>query len=276
MDSSGVKDYEIKKNLGKGELGVVDLYKNKIDKKYYVGKKIPVKNIKSSEKKIIFKISKLEIVKSLYVEKSDFVKEEGNKYVYLISKYFSNGNLKDFLEKNKKKINEELIWNIFIKICLGIGELHKNHISHGNLKTTNVFLLKDNTPVICDIGIVGILNNYINDISGLGVILSELFFLEISTDNKTGAYIFSQKEDTPPLSEELKGFIMKMIQNKLNIFEVLIDTFLLKKLNYFALSDNEKEAKILTEAYLNSIQQKREEKNKIIKAREEIIDVIFF
>ena len=55
--------------------------------------------------------------------------------------------------KEKKPINEILIYNIVLDICLGIKEIHKKNIIHRDLNPKNIFKLKNNKIKIGDFGI---------------------------------------------------------------------------------------------------------------------------
>ena len=65
-------------------------------------------------------------------------------------------------KKHKKKkgipLEEDLIWQIFIKITLGLTAIHKMKILHRDLKTLNIFLNKDMGIKIGDLGVAKELN----------------------------------------------------------------------------------------------------------------------
>ena len=45
-----------------------------------------------------------------------------------------------------------MLWKIFINLCLGMEYLHSKDIIHRDLKTLNVFMLKENVAKIGDLG----------------------------------------------------------------------------------------------------------------------------
>ena len=45
------------------------------------------------------------------------------------------------------------IWKFFDQICLGLRSLHRRNILHRDIKTANIFLTRDGTVKIGDLGI---------------------------------------------------------------------------------------------------------------------------
>lgn len=63
--------------------------------------------------------------------------------------FCNRGDLQNLIKKAKDKnvqgLKENVIWNITLQIMLGLYYLHKKHILHRDLKSANVFLMKDET-----------------------------------------------------------------------------------------------------------------------------------
>jgi len=55
--------------------------------------------------------------------------------------------------------NENQILDWFTQICLALKHVHDRKIIHRDLKTTNIFLTKENTIKLGDFGIATVLNN---------------------------------------------------------------------------------------------------------------------
>ena len=131
------KEYKIIKNLGQGGYGNVIQVKRKSDNKYYAIKEILIKNemkdkIENIKKEadILSKFNSENIVKyyDSCLDKDKF---------YIIMEYCNGENLRDFINKNiknKKLIEENILYNIIKQICIGIKEIHEKNIVHRDLK----------------------------------------------------------------------------------------------------------------------------------------------
>ena len=156
-----IKDYIIKERLGIGAFGIVFKVLKKSNNNIYVIKQIPLlglshqqKNEAKSEARILSSIRSNYIVR--YYESF-----EENNYLNIVMEYCHGGDLSEFLNKNKKTkylLKEDLIWNIFLKITIGLATLHKNKILHRDLKTLNIFMTKNLDIKIGDFGVAKILS----------------------------------------------------------------------------------------------------------------------
>ena len=65
--------------------------------------------------------------------------------INIIMEYCQHGDLQICIKRqNGKSLNDNLIWKVFIQICLGIYYLHNKDILHRDVKTLNILLGKDN------------------------------------------------------------------------------------------------------------------------------------
>ena len=55
--------------------------------------------------------------------------------------------------KTGRLLKEDVIWKLFIKICIGLGYLHKKKVLHRDLKSLNIFLTKGLDVKIGDLGV---------------------------------------------------------------------------------------------------------------------------
>ena len=155
-----IKDYIIKERLGTGAFGIVYKVVKKNTNIIYVIKQIPLLGLTSKQKddvKLEAKI--LSSVRSVYIVRY-YESFEENNYLNIVMEYCDGGDLCEFINKNKSTrilLREELVWNLFLKICIGLATLHKYKILHRDLKTLNIFLTKDLDVKIGDFGVAKIL-----------------------------------------------------------------------------------------------------------------------
>jgi NIMA (never in mitosis gene a)-related kinase len=77
----------------------------------------------------------------------------------ILMEFCDGGDLCFFLkQQNKKHLKEDKIWKFFIEICMGLEYIHRNKILHRDIKTLNIFLNKDETVKIGDLGVAKALN----------------------------------------------------------------------------------------------------------------------
>jgi len=85
-----------------------------------------------------------------------------NNCLNIVMEYCDGGDLGIFLKqalKTGKFIPEEKIWKFFIQICLGLQYIHSKNILHRDLKTMNIFMIKENEQIrIGDLGVAKALN----------------------------------------------------------------------------------------------------------------------
>ena len=156
-----IKDYIIKEIIGKGTYGTVYKVQEKNTNNIYALKQISLEGL--SPKEISEVNQEIKILSSI---KSDFVVKYYNSFeekniINIIMEYCDGGDLNDFLKEKKnegKKLDEDLIWKIFIKITIGLGDIHKKNILHRDLKTLNIFLTKSLEIKIGDLGVAKVLS----------------------------------------------------------------------------------------------------------------------
>ena len=129
-----------------------------------------------------------------------------NNNIYILMEYNDGSYLNEFIKNYKDKnilIDENILYNIILDLCLGIKEIHENNLIHRDLKPKNIFITKNNKVKIINFGISKKLDNkykynligtnnymapemlkgekYSNkvDIWALGCIIYELFTLNI-------------------------------------------------------------------------------------------------
>ena len=221
-----IKEYIIKQTLGKGSYGIVYKVQKKNTNEIYVIKQIALRGL--SQKEIDEVRQEAKILSSI---NSDFVVKyydsfEENDNINIVMEYCDEGDLNDFIIKKKESqtlIEEDLIWNLFIKITIGLAHIHQMKILHRDLKTMNIFLKNGFQVKIGDLGVAKILlkNSFAktligtpyylspeicqekpyndkSDVWALGCILSELCTFKHPFDAKSqGALILKIMNNTP-------------------------------------------------------------------------------
>ena len=300
-----IREYIIQKTLGKGSYGIVYKVQKQNTNEIYVLKKIPLKGL--SEKEISEVRQEAKILSSI---NSDFVVKyfdsfEENNNINIVMEYCDKGDLNDFILRKKeenKLIEEAIIWNLFIKITIGLAHIHKMKILHRDLKTMNIFLKDEFQVKIGDLGVAKILlkNSFAktligtpyylspeiceekpyndkSDVWALGCILYELCTYKHPFDAKSqGALILKIMRNIPEdinqyYSNELRNLIFLLLekdsQKRPSCIEILKYDFVIdkvKKLGYMSyLEELDKEKENIK--YKNNFINNVEIPNKIIK-----------
>ena len=272
-----IRDYIIKEIFGRGAFGTVYKVLKKSDNTLYVLKKISLMELSKNQlEKAKLESQILSSVKSPYIVRYYESFEEKN-FLNIVMEYCDGGDLKEFIVKNKETkilLKENIIWTIFLKILIGLSELHKNKIIHRDLKPLNIFLSKKNLDIkIGDFGVAKILkeSNFTNtligtpyylspelckelpyncksDIWALGVILYELCSYKYPFDAEFEVALIRKilREKPKPINE----YYSKNLQNLINLmldknfhtrpscFDILRLPYVLDKLKELGLCDN--------------------------------------
>ena len=268
MSNKNIHGYEIKQQIGTGSYGVV--YKVQKDNKVYVLKQIPI-NPNSTISQIDSVKNEAKILSSL---KSNYVVEyydsfEENNCLNIIMEYCEGGDLGTYISNYQKmnsntSLNEDFIWKVFIQICFGLYDIHKQNILHRDLKSLNIFLTKEFQVKIGDLGVARVLQNtqyastfigtplYLSpeiceekpyneksDVWALGCILYEMasFKHPFNAKNQAALFLKILNGKYEPLSTKIPIDIKKMIERLLekNYFkrpsmkEILLSTLFITK-----------------------------------------------
>ena len=157
-----INEYLIQKKLGIGSYGTVYKVTKKNTNDFYVIKQISLFGLTPDEiKDVNLEAKILSSINSKYVVKYYDSFEEKN-FLNIVMEYCDGGDLGQLIEEKKalnEPIKEDLIWNFFIKITLGLAAMHKSKILHRDLKALNIFMTKDLDVKIGDLGVSKMLNH---------------------------------------------------------------------------------------------------------------------
>ena len=220
-----IKEYIIQQTLGKGSYGIVYKVQKKNTNEIYVIKQIPLKDL--SPKEINEVRQEAKILSSI---NSDFVVKyydsfEENNNINIVMEYCDEGDLNNYILKKKqenKLIEENLIWNIFIKITIGLGHIHKMKILHRDLKTMNIFLKSGFQVKIGDLGVAKILlkNSFAKTLIGTPYYLSPEMCQEKPYNDKSdvwalGCILYELCTFKHPFEAKSQGaLILKIMSNQ--------------------------------------------------------------
>ena len=226
--------------------------------------------MKEDSKKQIY--NEASIMKKLFhpnvISFKDVFKDTKLDYFYIVMEYANDGDLSKKIKTQKQKtygdkyFSEEKILQYFDQICRGLQYIHSKNIIHRDIKTQNIFLMKNGKVKIGDFGISKALTNtknnastiigtpyyfspeiingepynYKTDIWSLGVVLYEMCCLKLPFESNNIAQlsikILRGKYDPIPnrYSKNMANLIKQMlnIDQKLrpSIFEVIQSSLL--------------------------------------------------
>ena len=150
-------NYKVIKLLGEGSFGKAFLCKNESNNRICVIKQIVIEDMNQKEKddayneaQILGKLDHPNIIKLLEVFDSKKPKHALN----IVTEYADGGDLSEKIKsQNKKPFTESEILNYFTQICLALKHIHEKKIIHRDLKSSNIFLMKNGLIKLGDFGI---------------------------------------------------------------------------------------------------------------------------
>ena len=158
-NNNKISNYEIGKIIGKGAYSIVKICRNKITKEKFAMKIYEKKNIKDDIKKKCI-LSEIEILKKLnhpnIAKLYDTIITD--KYILLIQELIDGISLREYYNldiRNQKYLSENkliLLKNIFKQIFSAFDYIHKNNISHRDIKLENILITKNSQIKIIDFG----------------------------------------------------------------------------------------------------------------------------
>ena len=150
-----MNDFYIEKIIGRGSFGSVYLVRRKIDQKIYALKTVTFEKLNKrdqenslNEVRILASINHPNVIGY----KEAFWDDTGSS-LNIVMEYADDGDLETKIVKMRKEggmFNESLIWSYSIQMIEGLKALHDKKIMHRDIKSANIFLVKDKHQ--CKIG----------------------------------------------------------------------------------------------------------------------------
>ena len=227
--------YEILQEMGRGAFSTVYKIKSKIDNNIYCLKKINIKKTpdKTNEINILSKLNHPNLVQYI----SSCSDDEG---IYIVMEFCIYGDLYSLLHMVKKKrvyVNEEIIWDIAYQCLLGLEYLHSKHIIHRDIKLLNIFMSKNKSVKIGDMGMSKIISNKEMKLSRVGtpLYLAPELVRKEKYDFKAdiwsfGCSLYHLARTIPPFNDEN---LIKLGQSIINENPAPLPSCYSDKLTYF-------------------------------------------
>ena len=217
-----MNQYNNIKLLGKGSYGTVYKVQKKDNKKIYALKELDTSKLKTKYdiKSLINELKILCYHDSDYLLKCKDIFYEKKK-INIITDYAKYIDLSNLIEKNKNrktKLNEKIIWLIFIKCCYGLEYLHNYNIIHRDLKTANILLSDNGSVWLADFGVSKILENKISSFTMIGTpyYVSPEMFSDKNYDKKIDIWALGCiLYELATLNVPFKANDMKSLKNKI-------------------------------------------------------------
>ena len=148
MTDSSMDDFVIEKVLGKGSFGSVYLVRRKEDQKIYALKSVILEKLNKKEQQN--SVNEVRILASVnhpnVIGYKEAFWDDNASSLNIVMEYADDGDLQTKIVKMRKEggmFQENLIWSYSIQMIEGLKALHDKKIMHRDLKSANIFLVKD-------------------------------------------------------------------------------------------------------------------------------------
>ena len=148
MTDSSMNDFKIEKVLGKGSFGSVYLVRRKEDGKIYALKSVILEKLNKKEQQN--SVNEVRILASVnhpnVIGYKEAFWDDSQNTLNIVMEYADDGDLQTKITKMRKEggmFQENLIWSYSIQMIEGLKALHDKKIMHRDLKSANIFLVKD-------------------------------------------------------------------------------------------------------------------------------------
>ena len=173
-----LNNFELIKVIGKGAFGQVCLVKRNKDGNKYAMKRVKI--LKSSEPEIEGELNEIRLLSSLnhinVIGYKEAFYDKPSNTLNIVMEYADGGDLAKRIEFNKKHyslFNENFIWELIYQLLYGVVYLHSHHIIHRDLKTANIFIMKNNILKIGDLNVSKLaLKGYARTLTGTPIYLA--------------------------------------------------------------------------------------------------------
>ena len=149
MYTTSVRDFKKEKILGKGSFGSVYLVRRRQDNKIYALKTVILDKLNKKEQEN--SVNEVRILASVnhpnVIGYKEAFWDDEKSSLNIVMEYADDGDLHSKIEKMKKEggcFQESIIWSYAIQMIEGLKALHDMKIMHRDLKSANIFLVREN------------------------------------------------------------------------------------------------------------------------------------
>ena len=145
---TSLSDFKKERVIGKGSFGSVYLVRRLADNKIYALKTVILDKLNKKEQEN--SVNEVRILASIHSQfvigyKEAFLDESSNA-LNIVMEYADDGDLQTKIRKMRQEggfFKESLIWEYALQMIKGLKALHDKKIMHRDLKSANIFLVKD-------------------------------------------------------------------------------------------------------------------------------------
>ena len=148
MHTTSIRDFKKEKILGKGSFGSVYLVRRRQDNKIYALKTVILEKLNKKEQEN--SVNEVRILAPInhpnVIGYKEAFWDDEKSALNIVMEYADDGDLHSKIEKMKKAggyFKEPIIWSYAIQMIEGLKALHDKKIMHRDLKSANIFLVKD-------------------------------------------------------------------------------------------------------------------------------------
>ena len=148
MHTTSIRDFKKEKVIGKGSFGSVYLVRRRQDNKIYALKTVILEKLNKKEQEN--SVNEVRILASInhpnVIGYKEAFWDDEKSALNIVMEYADDGDLHSKIEKMKKAggyFKEPIIWSYAIQMIEGLKALHDKKIMHRDLKSANIFLVKD-------------------------------------------------------------------------------------------------------------------------------------
>ena len=148
MSSTSLEDFKIEKILGKGSFSSVYLVTRKKDNKIYALKSVILEQLPQKQQES--SVNEVRILASInhpnVIGYKEAFWDEKSSSLNIVMEYADDGDLQTKINKMKNEngfFKESIIWHYSIQMIQGLKSLHDKKIMHRDIKSANIFLIKE-------------------------------------------------------------------------------------------------------------------------------------